>query len=126
MPSEYTDLVERLQETSIPFAEYGWKNRPKGIYGIVGLDFESDSEDSDDAKGDTSWEASVDVFFPKLADRETVRGIVEPILAEVCGASWWLNSLQHESDTGYFHIEWACEVQDNPEEDETDAVPAAD
>ena len=41
MPSEYEALVSALQATGIPFAEYGWKTRPEGAYGVVSLDYEA-------------------------------------------------------------------------------------
>lgn len=110
MPDGYEALVAALQDTGIPFEEYGWKTRPEGIYGVVSLDMEPDSLDGDDRKLDRSWEASVDVFFPKKTDRETVISTVEDVLRTVCGSSWYLNSAQHEATTGLFHIEWVCDV----------------
>ena len=69
MPSEYEALVAALKLTSIPFAEYGWKTRPEGAYGVVQLDFEAGSLNGDGAKADRAWEGSVDLFYPKLSDR---------------------------------------------------------
>ena len=112
MPSEYAALVAALKLTDIPFAEFGWETRPEGIYGVVSLDFEGDALEADDRKADRSWEASVDVFFPELSDREDTIRKVEEILTEVCGASWGLNSMQHETGNRLFHIEWTCQVQD--------------
>ena len=116
MPSEYETLVAALKLTDIPFAEYAWKKRPEGTYGVVSLDFEADSLDGDGGKLDRSWEASVDVFFYKLSERGDVISTVEEVLAEVCGSSWWLNSNQYEDNTGLFHLEWVCEVMDTAEE----------
>lgn len=111
MPDEYTALVDALQKSGIPFAEHGWEPRPEGIYGVISLDFEGEGLDAEDRKMDRKWEASVDVFFPELIDRGNAIRTVEGILTEVCGASWEMNSLQHESGTRLFHIEWTCQVQ---------------
>ena len=117
MPSEYEALVAALKLTSIPFAEYGWKTRPEGAYGVVQLDFESGSLDGDGEKLDRSWEGSVDLFYPKLTDRGDLIDEVEETLAAVCGSSWSLNSTQYETGTGLFHVEWIFECQDTPEDE---------
>ena len=112
MPSEYEALVAALKLTDIPFAEYGWKKRPEGVYGVVSLDMEVSSLDGDGEKQDRIWEASVDVFLPLLSDRGDATETVEETLTAVCGSAWRQNSVQYESTTGLFHIEWICEVQD--------------
>ena len=112
MPTEYETLVAALKLTGIPFAEYGWKSRPEGMHGVVSLDPEAESMNGDGEKLDRSWEASVDVFFRKLSERANVISIIEETLAEVCGDSWELNSIQHENTTGLFHIEWVCRLMD--------------
>ena len=126
MPSEYTALVAALKATDIPFEEYGWKTRPEGTYGVVSLDFESGSENGDGKKLDRSWDAFVDVFYMALDDRETVIDTIETVLRSVCGGGWQLNSIQYETQTRLFHIEWTCEVMDNPEEGEPDGVLSGD
>lgn len=118
MPGEYEALVAALKQTDIPFAEYGWRTRPEGTCGVVSLDGEEDSLDGDGEKLDRAWEATVDVFFRKLADRNSVVSTVESVLAAVCGAAWYLNSIQYENDTGLFHMEWVCEVTDEPATDD--------
>ena len=115
MPSEYEALVAALKLTDIPFAEYGWNKRPEGTYGVVSLDFEAGTLDGDGGKLDRKWEASVDVFFYKLSERGDVISTVEEVLAEVCGDAWEMNNSQYETETGLFHIEWACEVMDTAE-----------
>lgn len=112
MPSEYVALVAALKLTDIPFSEYGWKTRPEGKYGVVSLDFENDSLEGDGVKQDRSWSASVDVFHEKLRERDEIIAEIEEVLTEICGSSWELNSIQHESSTGLFHYEWTCDVQD--------------
>ena len=110
MPAEYETLVAALKLTEIPFAEYGWKARPEGTYGVVSLDMEAGSLNGDGGKQDRSWEASVDVFFSKLSERANVISEIEETLTEVCGDSWEMNSSQYESTTGLFHIEWVCRL----------------
>mgnify|MGYP006969173282 CR=1 FL=1 len=111
MPSEYEALVAALKLTDIPFAEYGWNKRPEGTYGVVSLDFEADSLNGDDGKQMTSWQGSVDLFVRMKKDLERLKDLVENALEEVCEASWQVNSIQHESQTGYFHYEWVFEVE---------------
>ena len=110
MPTEYEALVEALQQTDIPFKEYGWETRPEGTYGVVSLDFEAGAMNGDGGKQDRAFECSVDVFFRKLSDRATVAATVEGILETCCGDSWQLNSFQHETENRLFHIEWVCQV----------------
>ena len=121
MPSEYETLVAALNLTDIPFAEYGWRTRPEGAYGVVSLDFEADAHNGDGAKIDRVWEGSVDVFFQKLDDRGDMIEAVEEVLSEVLGNSWSMNSTQYETETGLFHIEWIFQCLDEPEEEETEA-----
>lgn len=118
MPTEYVRLVAALKLTSVPFAEYGWKNRPEGAYGSVQLDFEAGTLNGCGEKQDRAWEGSVDLFYPKLSDRADLIDEIEETLALICGDSWELNSTQYETDTGLFHVEWVFQVQDEPEEEE--------
>jgi len=125
MPEAYEALVAALKLTDIPFAEYGWKTRPQGTYGVVQLEMEAGSMDGNGEKLDRAWEGSIDVFFRLLSERDDVMETVEEILAEICGDSWTMNSLQYESSTGLFHVEWVFQVigEHVPEpEDDDDAV----
>lgn len=124
MPSEYEALVAALKLTDIPFAEYGWKKRPEGAYGVVQLDFEAGSLDGDGGKLDRAYEGSVDLFYPKLTDRGDLIEAVEETLTEVLGDSWSLNSTQYENNTGLFHVEWVfqCVNNETPEEEEEPAL----
>lgn len=121
MPSEYEALVAALKLTSIPFAEYGWKNRPEGAYGVVQLDFEAGHLDAGGTKQDRAWEGSVDLFYPKLSDRNDLIEEIEETLEEICGNSWELNSTQYENSTGLFHVEWVFQVLNNEAEAEPEA-----
>lgn len=118
MPSEYEDLVAALKLTSVPFAEYAWRTRPEGAYGVVALEFEAGRLDGDDAKNDRVWEGSIDLFYPKLSDRSDLIEEIEETLTETVGNSWELNSTQYENSTGLFHVEWVFQVVNTPEEPE--------
>ena len=123
MPSEYEALVAALKLTSVPFAEYGWKTRPEGAYGVVQLDFESGSMNGDGQKLDRAWEGSIDLFYPKLSDRTDLIDEIEETLEAILGNSWQLNSTQYETGTGLFHAEWVFEVLDEYEEPEPEPEP---
>lgn len=110
MPNDYEALVAALKLISIPFAEYGWKTRPEGAYGVVQLDFESGTMTGDGEKLDRAYEGSVDIFYPKLTDRADLIDEIEEVLTDICGDSWQLNSTQYETATGLFHVEWVFEV----------------
>ena len=110
MPSEYEALVAALKLTDIPFAEYGWRTRPEGAYGVVSLDFEAGNLNGDMAKLDRAWRASVDLFCKMLDERQALIIEVESAIEGVCGASWGLNQVQYEQDAGIFHYEWECQV----------------
>ncbi len=117
MPNGYETLVSALKLTDIPFQEYGWKTRPEGMYGIVSLDMEAGSLDGNGLKLDRTWEASVDVFWPKLVERNDIVNVIEEILTETCGSAWRLNLMTYEHGTGLFHAEWVCEVQNTQDGD---------
>lgn len=110
MPDEYTALVEALQNTNIPFSEYGWKTRPENTYGVVGLDMEAGSLAGSEGKQDRAFDVKVDVFFRKLADMAEIAGAVEAALSSCLGACWELNSIQYETETRLFHFEWIGQV----------------
>lgn len=117
MPSEYEALVAALKLTDTPVAEYGWKTRPEGAYYVVQLDFESGQLNGDGEKLERSWEGSLDLFYPKLTDRDDLIEETEEILAEIFGSSWELNSTQYESGTGLFHVEWVFDAMDTPQDE---------
>jgi len=124
MPSEYEALVAALKLTSTPVAEYGWKTRPEGAYYVVSLESETGRFNADGERLDRSWEGSLDLFYPKLTDRDDLIEATEEILAETFGASWYMNSTQYETGTGLFHVEWVFEAIDEPEQDPLLAAPA--
>lgn len=115
MPSEYEALVAAFRLSDVPVAEYGWKARPEGAYRVIQLDFEAGRLNGDGGKLDRAWEGSVDLFFPRLGDREDLIAETEEILTEALGDAWELNSTQYETNTGLFHVEWVFEVMNTPE-----------
>jgi len=121
MPSEYEALVAALKLTSTPVAEYGWKTRPEGAYYVVQLEGESGQLNGDGEKQDRAWEGSLDLFYPKLTDRNDLIDATEEILTEIFGASWELSSTQYETSTGLFHVEWVFECLDEPEDEDEPA-----
>ena len=126
MPSEYEALVAALKLTSTPVAEYGWKTRPEGAYYVVALESETGRFNADGERLDRSWEGSLDLFYPKLTDRDDLIEATEEILAETFGASWYMNSTQYETGTGLFHVEWVFEAIDEPDPDTPVSAPAAE
>lgn len=104
--SEYGCVVEDLQSSGIPFAQYAWNHAPKGDYGVVSKDFEAESLAGDDHKTDRQFSCSVDLFFSRLDMKDGYKAIVEAILEKYCDGGWELNSIQYETSTGYFHMEW--------------------
>ena len=107
--TEYESLRAGLENTAIPFAEYGWKTRPESDFGVVAPDMEAGSLSGDGGKQDRAFDVSVHLFFRKLSDREADVAAVESAMASACGSSWELNSVQYEQETGLFHYEWICQ-----------------
>lgn len=95
-------LLNLLNQTSYPFAHFGWSKAPDGDYGVVS---ESGGEDlvSDDVHLERGTEGTVDLFTRD--DTSAPRNAVEAVL-NAAGAAWHLNSVQFEDDTGYIHYEW--------------------
>ena len=107
----FDELVRQLQAISgVEFAEYEWKTRPNGNFGTVQLDFEAEDDIGDDIKQDRAWEGSVDLFTN--GKQMLIVAAVESALAEVCGASWYLNSEQYEHETGLIHREFVFQIEE--------------
>lgn len=111
--SEYESIVQELQSCGIPFAEYAWDRAPEGDYGVVAMDFEGEGLVGDDHKTDRQFSCSVDLFFCRLDSKGPYRALVEDILGKYCGGGWELSSIQYETSTGYFHLEWTFFVYDD-------------
>ena len=107
----FDELVTKLKAIGgVQFAEYEWKTRPSGNFGTVQLDFEAEDDEGDDSKQDRAWEGSVDLFTN--GKQMLIVAAVESALAEVCGASWYLNSEQYEHETGLIHREFVFQIEE--------------
>ena len=93
----------------VQFAEYEWKTRPSGNFGTVQIDFEAEIDDGDDCKQDRAWEGSVDLFT--RGKEMMIVAAVESALETVCSGSWYLNSEQHEHETGLIHREFVFQLE---------------
>lgn len=117
MPDEYLELVEALKALTqegkvLPMAENEWNTRPDAeSYGTVSLDFEADALHGDDRKAATAYEGSVDLYSREKYGEGWTREITG-VLTEHCGGAWYLNSSQHERETGLFHWEYVFQVED--------------
>ena len=108
--TKYDTLVSKLKEINgVAFTEYEWETRPSGNHGTIQPDFELPSDDGDDEKQDRAFEGSVDLFTH--GKEMLIAAAVESALAEVCGASWYLNSEQYERDTGLIHREFVFQME---------------
>lgn len=106
----YDELVSALQAIEgVEFAEYEWKTRPAGNFGTVQLDFEAQDDDGDDLKQDRAWEGSVDLYTH--GKEMMIVAAVESAIESVCGASWELNSVQYERETGLMHREFVFQIE---------------
>lgn len=106
----FDEIVRQLQAIQgVKFAEYEWKTRPAGNHGTVQLDFEAEDDEGDDEKQDRAWEGSVDLYT--YGKEMEIVAAVESVLAEICGACWYLNSEQYEHETGLIHREFVFQIE---------------
>ena len=106
----YDELVRELQAIEgVQFTEYEWRTRPDGNHGTVQIDFEPDSDNGDDGKKHRALEGSVDLYTH--GKEMMIVAAVESALEEVCGGSWYLNSEQHEHETGLIHREFVFQIE---------------
>ena len=95
---------------TLPVAEDEWKTRPDAeSWGAITNTTEAGSLNGDNGKDDRSFAGSVDLFSYQRIGAGWI-GLIEKTLRDFCGASWSLNSRQHERDNGIFHWEWYFEV----------------
>ena len=106
----YDTLVAKLKAIKgVKFTEYEWRTRPDGNFGTVQLEFEAEDDNGDDTKQGRAWEGSVDLFT--RGKEMLIVAAVESVLAEVCEGSWYLNSEQHEDETGLIHREFVFQLE---------------
>lgn len=106
----YDELVQALKAIEgVSFAEYEWKTRPAGNFGTVRLDFEVPADNGDGVKQERGYEGSVDLYTH--GQQMMLAAAVESALKTVCGASWSLNSIQYERETGLVHREFVFQLE---------------
>lgn len=94
-------ILQQLQ-TLGSFALYGWSHAPADNYGVVSQDGQNALRGSN-ALAEKVQEGTVDWF--SRSPTSTMPGSIESALDSL-GASWYLNSVQYENDTGFIHWEW--------------------
>ena len=110
MCSQYEALVSALKSLALPMAENEWNPRPEcESYGIVSMDFEAGAIRGNNAKLDTAYEGSVDLFSHSKDGGGWVP-LITGALETYCDGCWSLNSHVYERETGLFHWEWTFEV----------------
>ena len=91
---------------TLPVAEDEWDVRPDTVsYGTISLDFEAGSLNGDDAKQDTAYSGSVDLYSLVRTGAGWVELITQTLMAH-CGPCWSLNLHTYERETTLFHWEW--------------------
>lgn len=84
------------------FEAWGWSHAPKDNYGVVSQDGETALR-AGDKLAEKMPEGTIDWF-----SRDPGSGMPEDvgITLDGLGASWYLNSVQYEPETGLIHWEW--------------------
>ena len=84
------------------FTAYAWSHAPADNYGVIAIDGQNALR-AGDVTAEKVQEGTIDWYthYPSSA----VPGQIEALLDRM-GASWYLNSIQYESDTGLIHYEW--------------------
>lgn len=104
MPDKLTDA---LDATGYLFALFAWSKSPDGDYGVYAPDGSNDLH-AGDQHAEHAVEGTVDYFTRDGTG--TPQAVIEHALDNVDACSWYLNSVQFESDTGYIHYEWVVQV----------------
>lgn len=84
------------------FAAYAWSHAPADNYGVIAIDGQNALRGGDKT-AEKVTEGTIDWFTRTPAS--AIPGGVESMLDRL-GASWYLNSVQYEEDTGLLHYEW--------------------
>lgn len=95
------EILTELQKLG-SFAAYAWSHAPADNYGVIAVDGQNALR-AGDQTAEKVPEGTIDWFTRSPAS--TMPGQVESLLDRL-GASWYLNSVQYESDTGLLHYEW--------------------
>ena len=118
--TEYEALKAALAQTSIPFAEDGWTDRPNPPYGVYALDGQAAALLGDGDTRDMAVSGTVDLFT--LGNAAELCWRVRSALRN-SGVSWREESRQYEDDTRLHHIEWSFEAYMDPDDDEPEPEP---
>ena len=106
----FDQLVTLLKAIrNVQFTEYEWQTRPSGNHGTVQIDFEAEDDNGNDSHQDRAFEGSVDLYTH--GKEMMVAAGVETALETVCEGSWYLNSEQHEHETGLVHREYVFQIE---------------
>lgn len=100
------ELEKTLRATGIPFAHYAWDHAPASDYGVWAED-SARAVWSDGKISEQSVQGTIDLFTKD--DSQTPKATIQSALNSL-DISWYLNSIQYESDTGFIHYEWVFEV----------------
>lgn len=84
------------------FTAFAWSHAPSDAYGVISVDGRT-SLWSGDGYTEGIDEGTIDWFTRNPTD--TVPAGIEGVLTDA-GASWYLNAIQYEEDTGLLHYEW--------------------
>lgn len=105
----YNELVTALKATGIPFAEFAWDRRPNVNYGVVAIDGAGQHEHGDNVTTNQAIEGTVDLFTygNDRAEVSTIQSVFDGFE----GCSWYLESVQFESDTQLIHWEWVFQLE---------------
>lgn len=123
MPEAYLALVTALKaltqvsgttsepDKGLPVAEDEWSPRPEvDSYGIIKLDFETDSLDGDNVKHIRSYEGTIDLYSLKRRGDGWIP-LIEQLLTEHCECSWRLDYHTYETETREYRWEWVFQVE---------------
>lgn len=95
------EILTELQKLG-SFEAYAWSHSPADNYGVIAVDGQNALR-AGDKLAEKVPEGTIDWFTRSPAS--TMPGQVESLLDRL-GASWYLNSVQYEDDTGLLHWEW--------------------
>lgn len=105
----YNELVQALQATDIPFAEFAWRNAPQtGAYGIIAPDSEAATVWADGKQQLQAIQGTIDLFVRDKGLTEMLT--VQSVLAAQ-GISWRLNAIMYEPARQITHYEWVFELE---------------
>lgn len=106
----YSDLITALRETGLPLAEWAYEGQetpPTSDYLVVSLEGQGAAFWANLHQSERALEGTVDLFA-YTDGRNNAAAVEEKLNGVDC--SWYLNSVQYESDTGLIHYEWVFQM----------------